>query len=103
MATSKVLNRNRLRTMFVNLWKLFYCFPNVYYYYLNGNSEDLLDESLTISTNTFPSLVSDDLLLRVSQTPKATICSADTALIETRHVKGLFLQVYCGGTGNTMM
>lgn len=51
MAKSKALNRNRLRTMFVNLWKLFYHFPNVYY--LNGNSEDLLVESLIISTNTF--------------------------------------------------
>lgn len=37
MATSRALNRNKLWTMFVNLWKLLYCSPNVYYY-LNGNS-----------------------------------------------------------------
>lgn len=51
MAKSKTLNRNRLRTMFVNSWRLFCWFPNVYR--LNGNSEDLLVESLIVSTNTF--------------------------------------------------
>lgn len=56
MATSKALNVNRVGTMFVNLWKLFYCSPNVCYY-LSGNSGDLLVESLTISTNIFPLLL----------------------------------------------
>lgn len=51
MATSKALNRNRLKTMFVNLWKHFYCFPYAYYD-LNGNSEDLPVESFAVSTHT---------------------------------------------------
>lgn len=47
MATSKVLSKNRLRTMFVNSWKLLYC--SKCYFYFNRNEEDVLVESYSLT------------------------------------------------------
>lgn len=79
MATSKALNRNRLKIIFVNVWKLFYCFPNVYFY-LNGNSEDLLFESFAVSNTPF------------NKGPKSYNFPPTCSHVQTPHFTSLFVR-----------
>lgn len=100
MATSKALNTNRLRTIFLNLWNLFYCFPN-FYYYLNRNSKELLVELSAVSTNTSLCWLVTIFYEGFQKTPKATTFHlhflvqtphfTSLFLSETHHLKGLFL------------